>query len=197
MQIVISDLKLKWEKDRQIAKEFVGKIPFARTKNEVRNRLELSILTRVHILRKIPSFFGLSDEACLRAALSFEEIEYTKGQFVITQGELGDCLYILETGDAIVLQSSDLENPHIPFREVWNYTAGAYFGEVALLTSEPRSASVKISSEFASLLRMTKDSFDKIIYEAQIMMNHKTEMLRQQAIENIVSINIPFNPNII
>ena len=39
----------------------------------------------------------------------------------------------------------------------------SHFGELALLTAEPRSATVTVLSETASLLSMRKDKFDEIM----------------------------------
>jgi hypothetical protein len=42
----------------------------------------------------------------------------------------------------------------------------AHFGEISLITEELRSATVKICSEHAKVLRMTKEKFDEIMSAA-------------------------------
>lgn len=48
-------------------------------------------------------------------------------------------------------------------RELAKLSQNAHFGEIALLTAEPRSATVTVVSDTAKCLRMTKAKFDELL----------------------------------
>lgn len=61
-----------------------------------------------------------------------------EGVDVITEGEAGDALFVILEGEAVVYQG-DLE--------VSRSGVGGYFGEMAILDGEPRSATVVAATE--------------------------------------------------
>src|SRR5262245_50412245 len=64
--------------------------------------------------------------------------DYCSGERVIRQGQPGDALYAIATGKARIA----VRSPEGTEREVAVLHAGEVFGEMSLLTGEPRSASV-------------------------------------------------------
>ena len=65
------------------------------------------------------------------------------GTDVIKQGDEGDLFYILESGSAdVFIKKGDAEA-----KQVFQYSAGAVFGELALMYGEPRAATVTATSE--------------------------------------------------
>eukprot|EP00698_Gefionella_okellyi_P006725 TRINITY_DN160_c0_g1_i2.p1 TRINITY_DN160_c0_g1~~TRINITY_DN160_c0_g1_i2.p1 ORF type:complete len:1135 (+),score=246.60 TRINITY_DN160_c0_g1_i2:490-3405(+) len=99
--------------------------------------------------------FRESMQAYDRARLSdaFEAREYADGEYVVRQGDEGDAFYVIESGDASVVKNDT---------EVNLLTIGNYFGELALLTKEPRAASV-VASGRLKVARLTADSFERLI----------------------------------
>jgi len=76
---------------------------------------------------------------------------------IIRQGEPGDEFYIIKSGEVEVTASSEaLEKTLARLGEA------EYFGEIALLTGQPRIATVKAVSE-TELLIMEKSDFDAIV----------------------------------
>ncbi len=67
----------------------------------------------------------------------FDFESYDQGQVIIRQGEPGDCAYFIQSGEVEVVQESD--GDQVVLRTLH---AGEYFGEMALLSGQPRSASV-------------------------------------------------------
>ncbi|MBP1995471.1 peptidase domain-containing ABC transporter [Paenibacillus eucommiae] len=82
--------------------------------------------------------------------------EYAPGQAIVSEGETGDAFYILRTGTASVLKESEGN------RKLNIVKAGEFFGELALLTGDPRKASV-IADEEVSVFSLAKSDFDKLI----------------------------------
>ncbi|KAM4587402.1 protein kinase, cAMP-dependent, regulatory, type II, alpha, B [Odontesthes bonariensis] len=69
---------------------------------------------------------------------------FKDGERIITQGEKADCFYIVESGEVKIMiktktKSGRQNNTEV---EVARCSRGQYFGELALVTSKPRAASV-------------------------------------------------------
>merc|ERR1719160_629555 len=88
-------------------------------------------------------------------------MRFSKGEEIITQGQSGDTFYILYDGSVVVNKDG---------KKVTDLTAQAkksnsakFFGEQALLKNEPRAATVKVSTETATVLALDRDSFNMIL----------------------------------
>ena len=57
-----------------------------------------------------------------------------KGTNIITQGDLGDLFYVIESGDVEIIVNQN---------KVAELHSGSYFGEAALLHDAPRNATVR------------------------------------------------------
>jgi NADH dehydrogenase len=64
---------------------------------------------------------------------------YQQGDTIIQQGEFGDCFYIIESGEVEVIRESTGK----PEERLSIRSAGASFGELALLQDVPRTATVR------------------------------------------------------
>ena len=84
-----------------------------------------------------------------RLAALLEEESVPEGEVIIYQGEIGVRFYILRSGAARVL---------VDGREVTRIRSGQWFGEVALLSDIPRTATVQATEESA-LLFLSDDDF--------------------------------------
>lgn len=82
--------------------------------------------------------FSLMDEAGIhRLANIATSVSFTPAAQVISEGELGTSFYLIVTGGVRVAVES-LDGP----KEVARLGPGAFFGEMAVLNNEPRTASV-------------------------------------------------------
>ena len=90
---------------------------------------------------------------------AMEEKKFKIDEKVITQGEDGDCLYIVETGSLSCFKI--LESGENKF--LCNYGPGDAFGELALLYNCPRAASIICSSEESILWSLDRETFNHIV----------------------------------
>jgi ATP-binding cassette subfamily B protein len=101
-------------------------------------------------MRVVPLFAGM-DEAALAALAGRLRLErLDAGQDVVRTGEPGDRLYVIGHGRAeVILDQEGWERPVAILDE------GDFFGESALLTGEPRTATVRtvVPSDLYSLER--------------------------------------------
>lgn len=101
------------------------------------------------LLRKVPIFAPLPAGIIERLARTSELRTFRPAAAVITEGEPGDHFYVIESGTAAVTIAGE------PIRML---AAGDAFGEVALLRSVPRTATVTATSELTTRA-ISRDEF--------------------------------------
>eukprot|EP01040_Poterioochromonas_malhamensis_P002218 gene2218-2360_t len=137
--------------------------PLERMRREIQEELEQSEKYRASILQNVTTFAGLSIEAIHTAARSMEEVFYKKGDIIIYQDDIGDSFYVLEEGLVSVTRKANSKDVNEAAKELVKLGKNAHFGEISLLTAEPRSATVTVLSDEAKCLRMTKQKFDELL----------------------------------
>ena len=103
----------------------------------------------VALLRGIPLFEPLAPPVLERLALHLEPVAFGTGQTIIRQGDAGDRLYIVASGEVQV---------RIDGSVVGTQGAGTEFGEIALLRDVPRTATVTSLTD-VELLAMPRSAF--------------------------------------
>jgi hypothetical protein len=89
------------------------------------------LFEKMRFLRSVPLFKELAGEDLRRLAEMVDTLEFAAGHVVFETGDPGDALYVVLEGSVAMLQG-DLELARMGERE--------FFGELALLDSQPRSA---------------------------------------------------------
>jgi CRP-like cAMP-binding protein len=90
-------------------------------------------------LRKIPLFSQVSDEVLAELASHLIERRYPKNSTIVEEGLGGDYMYVIREGRVKVTKASEDGR-----EKIMNFLeAGDFFGEMSLLDSQPRTASVK------------------------------------------------------
>ena len=115
----------------------------------------ISTVEKVLFLKSIDLFRALPSEELAQIAEIAEEQPLASGDQVFAQGEPGDSLYLIVEGKVKVHQGA---------RELVRLGERDVFGEMAVLDSEPRSASVT-AIEDAVLLKIGRDDFRDILGE--------------------------------
>ena len=109
-------------------------------------------------LRRVDFFAPVGDEALRQLATLARSSLYGAGEVVIRQGEAGEALFIIEKGEVDV----SLERPGEAPLEVARLGPGSFFGEMSLLTGEPRTATVRVSRQ-CELLVVDKAAFARVL----------------------------------
>jgi len=115
----------------------------------------ISTVEKVLFLKSIDLFRALPSEELAQIAEIAEEQPLASGDRVFGEGEPGDALYLIVEGK-VKVHKGDKELVRLGIRDV--------FGEMAVLDSEPRSASVT-AVEDAVLLKIGRDDFRDILTE--------------------------------
>jgi cyclic nucleotide-binding protein len=92
----------------------------------------------VRLLRRVPMFAELPLTAIERLAAGLQPVAFNAGQALMTQGEPGDTFIVIKDGEVEVSVDGQLVN---------QLGAGSGIGEIALLRSSPRTATVVATSD--------------------------------------------------
>lgn len=103
--------------------------------------------------------------------MAFQEKTIEQDHNVITQGDEGDCLYIIDEGnfDIYVARPDDTGKLGAPFK-VTNFGEGMLFGELALMYSAPRAATVKCATPTARVWSLDREPFQMLLKRCGIQM---------------------------
>ena len=109
-------------------------------------------------IRNIPLFSGLSREDVAKVLGKLEEKSYPAGTTIFSQGDKGDAFYMVHTGAVeVVLQGSGGRSESIAV-----LGSQDWFGEMALLSGEPRSATI-VTVKDTTLWRLSREAWDDLI----------------------------------
>lgn len=108
-------------------------------------------LTATDMIRMVPMFSSLSEEAAATLGNRTAVITFLPGDPVIEQEEKGDALYIISQGAVVVSHMADTHES-VVLNEL---RSGDFFGEMALLGDQVRRATV-IAKQSSTLLRLTR-----------------------------------------
>ena len=86
---------------------------------------------------------------------------FVQGEFIIKEGTPGNEFYIIESGEVECLKLYTVDGKK-GFVLVRTLASGDHFGELALITNEPRSLSIRAKSD-CKLLMMDCQTFKRIL----------------------------------
>jgi len=119
----------------------------------------LSTLDRILLLREVPMFSGLSPEDLEKIAEVAEEFLYFNEDLLCSEGEPGNTLFIIATGKVDVVKKTGDTQSVIATRN-----EGEFVGEMAILESAPRSATLKAKGNVRVLV-IDGDAFHAILFD--------------------------------
>ena len=116
-------IEIPWPIQVQYEREWVEPDPRDRTAE------------RRRLLGTVDLFAGLDQETLTEIAEAMKTRTYGNGEAIVRQGEPGESMFIVGSGRAGVVLEPDRQ-------EVATIDPGGYFGEMSLLTGDPRTATV-------------------------------------------------------
>jgi CRP/FNR family cyclic AMP-dependent transcriptional regulator len=107
------------------------------------NRAVLRKDAKIELIRRVPLFSGCSKKELRTIASLADEIDLRAGKALTTEGATGREFVVLVDGAADVRRRG---------RKLNTLGAGDFFGELALLTGRPRTATVTTTSPVRALV---------------------------------------------
>ena len=118
-------------------------------------KTSVSLFLNREIIQKVPLFQNTSEEFIKDIILNLEPVVFTPGDYVVIKGEIGYEMYFISRGSVDVVS----EDEKIVYATLG---AGSFFGEIALLFSAPRNATIK-AREYCDCYSLNKETFDEIL----------------------------------
>jgi anion transporter len=129
-------------------------------------------------IRNIPLFSGLSREDVAKIMGYLVEVECAAGHKIFSQGDQGDALYLIQSGAVDVQVDSGGGRSET----IAVLGPQEYFGEMALLSSAPRSATM-IAVKDCLLWKLSRESWDDLIAKHATWLLHFCAVLSQRLSE--------------
>jgi CRP/FNR family transcriptional regulator, cyclic AMP receptor protein len=111
---------------------------------------------KIDLIRKVPLFSRLSKPELRDLAMLADEIDLRDGKEMTRQGHPGREFFVLLEGTADVRKNG---------RKINSLGPGDFFGEIALVSREPRTATVTATSPVRTLV-ITDRSFRRLLDES-------------------------------
>ena len=119
----------------------------------------MNLNEEVELLKGVPIFAKMEPARLKLLAFTSERMNFVEGQEVCHQGDPGDTMYVILSGVADVL--IDTPSGQIAVAQI---KKNNFFGEIAILTDVPRTATIK-AREALTTLKITKDTFYRMVAE--------------------------------
>lgn len=107
----------------------------------------------IEILKKIPFFAELSDEDLKSIGQTIQMQYFGPDQVIFEEGDYGEEMYIIKRGKVAVLRD---------FSVIAELSDNAFFGEMALVSEEPRNATIRAITDVEALV-LKKDKFRELL----------------------------------
>ncbi len=126
-------------------------------------------------LAQIDLFDELDGDEHLRLAEGCHEQLFGAGEVIVRQGAEGRSMFVVLEGAArVTLEPSGQEVARIP--------RGGFFGEMSMLTGEPRTATVAATDD-AVLLEITTEVFRELARRRPELLGHVSEVVSARRVE--------------
>jgi CRP/FNR family cyclic AMP-dependent transcriptional regulator len=142
-------------------------------------------------LRDVPLFSEMDEQEVAGIRDIMEVMKFKAGQVIIREGETGDLFYVVTEGQAeIIVRDADGSDVVLHIAG-----PGDFFGELSMLTNEPRSARVRAAEpmttlvlerdEFFNFLRAHTHAAIDVLVELGGRLHENDRILRSMASRNV------------
>jgi len=107
------------------------------------------------IIERVPLFEQANENLIRDIILALQPVVFTPNDYIVRAGEIGRDMYFISKGSVAVLSADE----SVTYATL---TAGQFFGEISLLLSMPRTATIR-ALEFCDLYQLNKDQFDHVL----------------------------------
>ena len=111
---------------------------------------------KVELIKEVPLFAGLSRSQLGKIAQLADEVSVSSGKELIAEGDRGRQFFVLTEGAADVRRKG---------RKINTMTKGDFFGEIALVSDRPTTASVTVT-EPSHLLVISATGFRRLLRDS-------------------------------
>ncbi|WP_163867258.1 cyclic nucleotide-binding domain-containing protein [Myxococcus eversor] len=140
-------------------------------------------------LPSIPLFSDLPRDAFIELFERCPLRRFTLGERIIDQGSHGDAFYVICEGQARVFRTESGRRVDLATLE-----GGAFFGEMAILSGAPRTASVEAGTEDTQLLEISATVLTSLSRSHPQVAAALKKFVRQRLLTNVMNTSALFRP---
>ncbi len=134
-------------------------------------RGEVAMFLNYPLIEKVPILKGAEPEIIQDIVLELKPVVIVPGEKIFSCGDEGDGMYFILKGVVNIVSKED--------KLLASLTEGQFFGETALLTSNPRSANA-FSVSYSDLYVLSRESFNKVLsqheeFRSRFQKNYATD----------------------
>lgn len=159
------------------------RIEIEQLSDEMRRRAdEQAADRRLRTLEQVDFLQALPRELLVALAQSAETRVYAPGEYIIHQGDTGEEMFIIDTGQVGVVLERNANEQHVAA-----LGHGQCFGEMSVMTGEPRKASIRAISE-THVLVVDKATFKGLLDKNEGVLEDISEILadRHQQLDEAI-----------
>lgn len=131
---------------------------------------QISEMERVIVLKNTRLFAQTPENVLSSIAPIMKEVTYNEGREIFAKGDLGDSMYIIYTGQIGIYDGK---------KQLALFDKGEIFGELALLDTEPRSATTVAETD-ALVFRIDQEDFFELMEERDEILRNVLRILCQR-----------------
>jgi CRP/FNR family cyclic AMP-dependent transcriptional regulator len=145
----------------------------------------------IDTLRQVPLFESLDDKAAKELSDLLETLDCKAETFLFRTGDAGDAMYLIEHGKVRICVQT-IDGREVTLTELGR---GDFFGEMALLNGQRRSADAVVAEDarlallsrehFLSFMRSSPDVALEMLTALANRLRHTDELLRHSATRNV------------
>jgi CRP-like cAMP-binding protein len=140
-------------------------------------------------LHDTPLLSSLGPDAMQRLIEKVELVQLEPGQVLYREGDAGYALYVVAEGSVSVISEGPPRVTHD------NLGEGEFFGEIAVVTDEPRSATIEAHPQTgAQLLAIAREVISDLVEEEPQVLQALLRFLRDRLVEALVTSSPLFAP---
>ncbi len=125
-----------------------------------KNEQEEELMESLLVLRKVPLFAQMTLEQLEAISSLLSEEQYVGKEVIFREGDVGDELYVIVSGEVHIYRDYGTEAEIL----LTTLLPGAYFGEMAILDEQPRSATV-VAKNDTRLLRLKGEQLKELVFQ--------------------------------
>jgi CRP-like cAMP-binding protein len=127
------------------------------------------------LLDGVEIFTSLTADQRVQLAMASRPLLFAAGQAIVREGENGATMFVLKSGEASVTLAKTEG-------ELARLGAGAFFGEMSLLTGDPRSATVTAITD-CELIEIGAEAFRNLVLADAAIVDHVTAAVAKRRAE--------------
>ena len=137
-------------------------------------------------LAATPLFAGMPSDALQALVANLQLVSLDRGEVLFHENDVSDALYVIVEGEVAVQTEG-------PPRAESRLGAGGFLGEVALMTDQPRSATV-ICTQAAELLRIDRHTLSRVLANHGDLLRAVLRFVRDRLVDRWMRTSPLFRP---